>query len=283
MQGVKNMLLRLGCFGLLNLLIFAGPSCGLAAGDVVIRINGSGNGLDMIKPLVEAYAKEVRGVQFKMEKPLGSSGAIKALLAGAIDIALTSKSMTPEQTALGARPRHFGKTPLAIVTEKRVPLKDISTKELEDIYFGRTKKWPNGEMVRIVLRQNEDIDTQMLKELSAGMADAVADAHGRRGMAIAVTDPESLDAVSKTPGGIGAAGLVGVIVSKLPLNILALNGVAPGRKTLADGTYPLAKGIDFVTAGKLSREAEKFLDFVYSNKGRSIAEGSGVLVMTGGK
>jgi len=244
----------------------------------IIRINGCGTGLDMMKPLTDAYAKASRGVSFKMEKPLGSSGAIKALLAGILDIAASCRPLSPEEAARGAKFRSFGRTPLVIVTDQRVTLKNITLKELEDIYAGRTTKWPGGETVRIILRPNEETDTKILKGLSSGMAEAIDSAHRRPGMVIAVTDPESSEAVSKTIGGIGASTLTGVLVGRWPMNVVAFNGVAPSRKTLADGTYPLAKEIGFVTTGELPSAATKFLQFVYSRKGRAIAEKYGVLI-----
>ena len=232
---------------------------------------------------MEAYGKVSRGVSFEMEKPLGSSGATKALLAGAIDIAITSKPLDPEVISQGGKIRQFGKTPLAIVTEKNNPKKTISTSELEDIYSGITKKWSNGQTIIVVLRPNEDVDTKILRGLSPGMAEAVTKAQRRRGMIIAVTDHESNEIVSKNIGGIGASGLTGVLVGKVPLNVLALNGVMPSRKTIADGSYPLAKDIHFVTTGKLPHTAAKFLDFIYSNKGRAIAENNGLLITADGK
>jgi phosphate transport system substrate-binding protein len=266
---------------LMNLLFFAGPPITLA-GDA-IRINGSGSGLAMILPLMEAYGKDYSDVSFKMEKPLGSSGAIKALLVGAMDIAITSRPLKPEEISQGGKLRYFGKTPLAIVTEKRIPLKNISIKELEDIYSGKTRKWPNGETIRIILRPEADIDTKILRRLSRGMDEAMTKAQNRQGLMIAVTDPESNEAVSKTMGGIGASGLTGVLTGELPLNILALGGVIPSPKTLADGTYPLAKDISFVTTGKLPDAASRFLEFIYSNKGRAIAEKTGVLITADAK
>ena len=263
-------------FLFLTTLFFAGPLHVLAVDE--IRINGSGTCLQMMKPLIENFNRETRGVSVKMEKPLGSAGAIKALLAGAIDIAVVSRPLKPEEIAQGAQFRDFGKTPLAIVTEKSLPLKNISTRELEDIYSGKTVKWPNGETIRIILRPNEDADTRIIKGLSPGMIEAIAQAQQRRGLIIAVTDPESDEAVTKTRGSIGASGLAGVIVGKLPLNVLALNGVKPSRENLANGTYPLAKDISFVTTSKFPDAAEKFLSFIYSKKGRSIAEKTGVLI-----
>jgi phosphate transport system substrate-binding protein len=216
-----------------------------------------------------------------MEKPLGSSGSLKALAAGALDIALTSKPLDAEMTGKGAKLRPFGKTPLAIVTQKDNPKKSITTRELEDIYSGTLSKWPNGETIRIVLRPNEDIDTKILKSLSPGMPEAMEKAQNRRGMITATTDPESNEAVAKTVGAIGASGLTGYIVGKAPLHVLTLNGIMPKPETLADGTYPLAKDIGFVTMGDLPPAAAKFIEFVYSAKGLAIAKKSGVLPSPG--
>jgi phosphate transport system substrate-binding protein len=263
-------------FILIQALCMTFPSRPFAAD--VIRINGCGTGLDMMKPLTEAYVGTSRNVSIKMEKPLGSSGAIKALLAGILDLAVSCRPVKPEEAARGAKPRPFGKTPLVIVTDKRVSLKNVTTRELEDIYAGRTTKWPNGETVRIILRPNEETDTKILKGISPGMADAVDSAHRRPGMMIAVTDPESSEAISRTIGSVGASTLTGVLVGRLPMNVVAFNGVVPSRKTLADGTYPLAKEIGFVTTGELPSAAAKFLQFVYSRKGRAIAEKFGVLI-----
>ncbi len=248
-----------------------------------IRINGSGAPLEMMRPLIEAYGKTKRGVSFEITKPLGSSGAIKALLAGAIDIAVVSLPLQPEDVAQGGISRPFGRTPLAVVTHRDIRLKNLSTRELEDIYAGRTKNWPDGEIVRVILRPREDTETKILKSISPGMAAAVAAAHQRQGMRIALTDPESNEAVSGTPGGIGTAALAGVLASRLPLNVVTLNGVRPSRKTLADGTYPLAKEILFATTGKLPVAASQFLEFVYSKRGHALAGKYGVLVAGSGK
>jgi phosphate transport system substrate-binding protein len=279
---VRGVRFNIFCYLILIYLpFFAGPPHALAGES--IRINGTGSGLEMLKPLMEAYGKTSRDVSFKTEKPLGSSGAIKALLAGVIDIVITSKPLGPEAAARGGKIRRYGKTPLAIVTHEAVSQKNISTRELEDIYSGITASWPNGQTIRIVLRPNEDIDTKILKGLSPRMAEAITEAQRRRGMITAVTDPESNDMVSRTVGGIGASGLSGVIAGKVPLKILALNGVIPSRKTLADGTYPLVKDLHFVITGNLSPGAARFLDFVYSKKGRAIAESAGVLITADGE
>lgn len=263
-------------FVLLYLLILGGRA-NVFAGETV-RINGSGTALEVMKPLIAAYAKSHPGVMLEMHKPLGSAGALKALKAGVIDIAVTSRPLKPGEAAWGLKFRAFGKTPLAIVTGKGVSQKNILTGELEAIYSGVTRKWANGEVIRVVLRPAEDIDTMTLRGLSPGMDKAMSEAQKRQGMIMAVTDPESNEMMLKTAGSIGASGLAGIIVDKLPLNILSLNGVMPTPMALAEGRYPIAKDIDFVTTDKLPDAAAKFLEFVYSEKGCAIVKKFGVLL-----
>jgi phosphate transport system substrate-binding protein len=273
-------------FRLLSLVplyaIISGGSTHALAGET-IRINGSGTGLEMMKPLIKAYLKLDSGVSFELEKPLGSSGAIKALVAGALDIAVSSKPLKPEEASQGLNLSPFGKTPLAIVTGRNVPVKNITIEELEAIYSGRTRKWSNNEAIRVVLRPLEDIDTKILRGLSPGMNEAIAQAQSRRGMITAVTDPESNQTVANTIGSIGASGLACILVEKTSLKILSLNGVMPTTASLAEGRYPLAKEIHFVTLSHLPESARIFLDFVYSDKGRAIVEAIGVLTATGGR
>lgn len=274
MRRVNRFLLKFFFLILTYLLLFAYPFNSLASDK--IRINGSGTSVAMMKPFLEAYGKGNHHVLFQMEKSLGSSGAIKALLAGAIDIAVISRSLKPDEINRGLRIRYYGKTPLVIVTEKKVPLQNITTGELEDIYSGKTKKWSNGETIRIILRPNEETDTKIMRGLSSGMAEAIAKAHKRRGMRIAMTDFESIEALSGTAGAIGASTLTQVLVGQFPVNVLALNGIKPGRKNQANRKYPLFKDIIFVTTSQLSAATEEFLNYVYSQKGRAIAEKSGV-------
>jgi phosphate transport system substrate-binding protein len=260
-------------------LLFALISGGLKlsmAGETV-RINGSGTGLEMMKPLIKAYVVSDPGASFEVEKPLGSSGAIKALIAGVLDIAVISKLLNPEEAAQGVKLRPFGTTPLVIVTGSNVPVENISTEELEAIYSGRTRKWQNNENIRVVLRPLMSTDTKILRGLSPGMDEAVTQAQSCKGMITGVTDIESNQAVADTIGSIGTSGLAGILVEKSSLNILSLNGVMPTTTSLAEGRYPLAKEINFVTLNQPPESVQKLLDFIYSEKGLAIVKKIGVL------
>lgn len=261
---------------LVTLLLFPG----LSQATDTISINGSGSALDMMKPLIAAYQKGNKDVRIVMEKPLGSSGAVKALLAGALNLVLSSKPLKPEEISRGAQLQLYGTTPLVLIAEKNVRTTDLSTRQLEDIYSGKTGSWPGGDPIRLVLRPHEDVDSKLLSALSPGMAAAMSSARSRAGMIVAITDPEAYATVAKTPGGLGATGLTSIIAEKLPLATLKLNGVAASPQALASGAYPLSKEISIVTTPKTPPAAHKLISFMLSPAGRAIAAKTGVLVTT---
>ncbi|WP_243369957.1 substrate-binding domain-containing protein [Geotalea sp. SG265] len=244
----------------------------------LIRINGSGAAVDILRPMISAYAKQHPNVKFVVNKPLGSKGAVKALLAGFLDIAVSSKVVTREEAAQGASFSDYGRIPLAVVSPAAVGKQDITTRELTDIFSGKVRQWPNGEPIRIILRPRDDIDAQILAGLSPGMDAALRSARKRPGMIFAATDPEATESILRTPGAIGTAALSCVISAKGRLKAFRLNGRAPTPVGIADGTYPLAKDVRFVTTSRTTAAARDFLRFVYSAQGRAMAKKEGVLV-----
>jgi phosphate transport system substrate-binding protein len=272
-----NAVVRIFCCLLALFLLF--PAICLALDTVTV--NGSGSCLDMMKPMIAAFQKNNKNIRVVMEKPLGSSGALKAMLAGSLDITLSSRPLKPEEVAKGAQNQIYGYTPLVIIAEKNVKKSDITTKELEEIYTGTRTTWPNGETIRLVMRPSEDIDSKILSALSPGMTVAMTAARSRSGMVVAVTDPEAYSTVAKFPGGLGATGMTSIITEKLPVTSLTLNGVKASPKTLASGAYLLSKEISIVTTAKTPPAAKKLVNFILSDKGRAIAAAHGVHVTFG--
>jgi len=254
----------------------AGPSRGTAIENV--RINGSGSSLDFMRPLLEAYLASSPGVVCEVKPPLGSSGAMKALVAGAIDLAVIGRDVLPEEEAQGARGVTYGASPLLIVTHLGVGVENLSTKEFEEIYAGRRAQWPGGEAIRVVLRPVNETNTKILLRLSPVMAAADALARRLPWAVVAVTDPEANQAVATTPGAIGVATLTSLLVERPAVRGVRLDGVQGSTAALAAGRYPLSKKVVFVTTSRTPPAARALVEFARSARGRAIAEKVGLLV-----
>ena len=189
---------------------------------------------------------------------------------GAIDIAVTSKAGKDVEKLDGAVAVLCGKTPFVFATSKKNTTSALSTQELVDIWNGKTSTWPDGSRLRLILRPATDSDTDVLKSISPAMEQAVKNALSREGMKIAVTDGESADAIGTIQGALGTSVLALIISEKRSLKALALNGVAPSPKTIADGSYPYLKSFYALTGAKPSRLTQEFIDFLRSTSGHKI-------------
>jgi phosphate transport system substrate-binding protein len=246
----------------------------------VVRINGTGAALGGLEAVAEAYAKAHPGSQVSILRPaLGGGGSVKALQAGALDLAVSARPLKEEERAQGLVAQEYAKAPLVIAVAKgNQRIAGLTLAELADIYAGRTRTWHDGSPLRLILRQPSDADTLLLRAMSPEMDAAVAAALVRKGMVTAITDQESAELLEKTPGAIGTSSLALIVSEKRALRALPLNGVEPSLKAFADGRYPYAKTLYLVTGARLSEDARRFADFLRSPAGRAILQRNGYWV-----
>lgn len=246
--------------------------------ETIIKIGGTGCALGTMRQLADQYEKSHPGTKIRILPSLGSAAGINAVLGGGIDLALASRHLSDAERKQGALETEYAMSPFVFITNAKTNKKDITLRELEEIYRNPAASWPDGSRIRLILRPEKDIDTKMIRNLSPGMEQAVKSAQARPGMIVAITDQESTDAVSRTPGAIGAATLNEIISENRPVNVLSFNGLKPSVKSISDNSYPLAKTFYLVTTPKTSKETLQFSEFVRSPAARSILMKTGNLV-----
>lgn len=272
---VRNSKSGIRC-AVLFLLLAAGvlfPA--LATAETVIKIGGSGGALGSMKRLAEAFMRSHPGVKIQVLSSLGSSGGIKALMAGVLDLAVSGRPLKDDEKAKGGTEIQYARTPLVFVVHSKVAGSAVTTHELEQIYGGQMPDWPDGSRIRLVIRPEGDSDTQLLRGISPAMDQAVKSAIGKAGMNFAVTDQDSIDMVTKVPGSLGAATLSQIMTERPPVKVLAYNGVKPVVKAMAKGRYPLSKPLYLITMNKSAAAAREFAAFVRSPAGKRILANSG--------
>ncbi|MFA5916455.1 MAG: substrate-binding domain-containing protein, partial [Burkholderiales bacterium] len=70
-----------------------------------IKIGGTGTGLGTMKLMAREFNKSRPDAQLIVTPSLGSTGAIRAVLAGAVDIGISARPLTPEENRQGASAR----------------------------------------------------------------------------------------------------------------------------------------------------------------------------------
>lgn len=244
-----------------------------------IRIGGTGSATPAISLLSKAYVNS-SGAQSNptLVPNLGSSGSLRALEAGALELAVMGRRPKANERQDGLSITSLAATPFVLVTS-RTDTQNITTAELADYLSGRQTTWPDKQPVRLVLRPQSDGDTKLLASLAPEVAEAVKIAHTRPGLVIAGTDQEAAELAEKLPGSLSVSSLALIHADRHKLQVLSFNGVAPSTVALREGRYPFAKQFILVSRQPLSPALSHFIAFSQSPTARKLLESSSHVIL----
>lgn len=244
----------------------------LATGATEIRIGGTGNALGTMRLLGEAFAKLHPETKVVILESIGTSGAIKALPKGGIDIGLSSRALTEEEARDGLTTIEYARSPTVLAVNKKTKVTSLTLDEIAAIYNGKLAIWPDGVKIRPLMRQPGDDNTRQVKRLSAEIEQAVTFAEKREGLIFASNDQEAATRLEETPGSIGVTTVALIRSENRTLRPVAIGGVEPTLENLRSGRYPMVKAFYFVLPSKRAPAVEEFLAFVKSPQGRKLLE-----------
>lgn len=252
-----------------------------AAETTVLRIGGSGGSLCLMSALTTAYAKTRKDVRFVLLPSVGSSGGIKAVTTGALEIGLSARPLKESERAEGAVAHVYGRTPFVFAVHTSNATSGLTLSQLADIYSGKMRYWADSSRLRLIMRPDKDSDTETLRRISPELEAGTAAALAREGMIMANTDRDSADAISTTPGAIGTSTLGQISCENRPLKALAIDGVSPSIKTLESGRYRYEKPLYVVVSKSAPRAVIDFVNFLRTPASQSVLAEMAVIPVDG--
>jgi phosphate transport system substrate-binding protein len=243
-----------------------------------ITIGGTGCALGGMREVAKAFQRRNRDIGIKIVPSLGSTGGIKAALAGTLTLALSARPLTNQEKSAGASAVEYARTPFVFVGAMAARERGVTLRQVASIYAGKLRAWPDHTPIRLIIRPEADTDMEFLKAISPAMETAVEKALSREGLLVAMTDQENADLLTKVKGAFGTLTLAQIISERRPLHALPLDGVQPSIMALAKGTYPYSKSFFAVTGPRNNPEAWQFIEFLFSSEGKAILTRTGHLV-----
>lgn len=241
-----------------------------------LNVGGTGSAKPLIEQFAQAYRRLKPDITVNViHPPMGSNGSIRAVLAGAIDLAVPGKPLTEQQKTAGGQDWELGRTPFIVVTAKESHPIGFTLERLAAIYRGEVTTWADGSPIRLVVRSPAESDTLILRNVSPLMAQAVDVALARPGMLVAANDLENLDLLERTPGSLGTTNLALMQSENRKLNVLRIDNKASTLDALGQGAYPYYKPLYIAHGPKLSSAADGFLAFVLSASSQEILKRAG--------
>lgn len=240
------------------------------AASTVLAIGGSGAAVSTIPALQAALPQVEPAMELRVFPNLGSTGGIAALLAGAIDIAISARPLDARESQAGARSLVYARTALAFATHHETPVSAISMPDVLRIFAGTLTEWLDGNPIRIVRRPESSGDMRTLAAVSPALAQAIRAMWQRPGLRMAGNSHDSFDALQAIPGSFGVIALTHVLAARRRLTLLTLDGVTPTTAALRAGRYPIVKTFHVVTRADPSPAVVAFRDCLISATARPI-------------
>ena len=207
----------------------------------------------------------VHGVRFVLEG--GNSGAgLKALRAGAIDLAGSGRFLTPQEKAAGLVEHLIGWDPLVVVVHATNPVENVSSEVLRRMLQGTVRNWNQigGRDLPLV---------QVAAPSGSGVREAVAQhlpakQHLSSAAIVSLVVADADKNVSLLPAGFTVTSLS--MVDAARVKVIKVDGFMPSRPAVAAGEYPLIKPLLLVTRGKAKGMLALFVNFAKSPEGQAI-------------
>lgn len=255
------------------LAVGCGPRAGQDAAERMrIEVSGSNTTLPLVKILAGEYPE--KSVEFEFFPGLHSAGGIEGVSTGVLDIGLMSRELTDEERALGLRYTLLSNDGLVIAVHPTVGIDALSSEQVRDIYRGRYANWRElggPDLPIVILDRNEDESAKLVfRRYVLGPSLEVT-----VGAAVLSHEPDMIEALSSTPGGIGYFSLGAAVSSNVAVRVVALDGVVPTVDSVRSGQYRVVRPLGVVTRSDPSEAVERFLRWASGPEGRAVMERSG--------
>jgi phosphate transport system substrate-binding protein len=247
-----------------------------------LQIEGSTTVGPIADEFAEAFKKLYPEITITVKKT-GSGDGAAALIDGRCQIATMSRFMKPKEfekaVDKGVMPvaHAIAMDGVCIIVHPSNPVKALSTGQVRDIYAGRITNWKEvggADMPIVAISRDTSSGTyETFSHIVMGK-DRIFEK-----VEYVNSNPQAHSRVSTTEGAVGYVGL-GFVDSKV--KALKVDGVAPDRRTISSGTYPISRPLFLFTDGypQLGSPTYLFCTFYLTEKGQEIIETKGFVPMT---
>ena len=244
---------------LFALMIFSTPS--LADN---VRLGGMGGATPLLTHLTAKLNME--STVFEVVPNLGSSGALRALVDGHLEIAVSGRPLKEEEKSKGLLVVFVVRTPHVLATSHARPdvLKRV---EISVLLRNKDAAWQDGTPIRIGLRPKSDSETDALIASFPDIERSLAELRTRSDLTINATDQDNADWAEKTASSLVSTTLTQVVLEKRNLRLIALDGVQPTIENLEAGIYPIQKSLYFIATSKLNPSVQRFIEYLRTQDG----------------
>ncbi len=249
---VRSRVLALVAIGL-SLTLPAGP----ALADTSMSIAGSTALLPLVLDAAGVYQGEHKDVKISVSGG-GSGTGISQVAGKAIDIGDSDIAAAAHPELVDNKVAVIG---FAVITNPGVNVKNLSKKQLQDIFTGTATNWKDlggTDQKIVVINRPRSSGTRAVFTKTVMGGTTISESgltEDATGTVVSV--------VKQTPGAISYAAFSGT--HGQAVNEVSIDGVAPTDDNITAGKYPVWSYEHMFTNGPATGEVQKFIAFVESH------------------
>ncbi|MFA6133022.1 MAG: phosphate ABC transporter substrate-binding protein [Phycisphaerae bacterium] len=247
-----------------------------------LQIEGS----TTVGPIADAFAEAFKRLYPDVTitvKKTGSGDGAAALVDGRCQIATMSRFMKAEEfkkaVDKGGMPvaHAIAMDGVCVVVHPSNQVSGLTLEQVRDIYTGKIANWKElggaDAAIVVISRDTSSGTYESFNHIVMGKAKMFEKVE------YVSANPQAQARVTTTPGAIAYVGL-GFVDDKV--KALPINGIAPNKKTISTGVYPISRPLFLFTNGypDLGSAVHAFCTFYLTEKGQEIIEAKGFVPVT---
>ncbi|MBI9016222.1 MAG: PstS family phosphate ABC transporter substrate-binding protein [Phycisphaerae bacterium] len=274
----------------MSFALFAGCSKKDAdSGDnTFITIKGSDTMAHLVASWAEEFGKSNTGIDVSFTGG-GSGTGIAAILNGTTDICAASREVKDKEIkqandkGITLTELVVARDGIAVIVNPANPVNEMTIEQIGKIYTGATPNWSTvggvDMPVEILSRESSSGTYSFFQDVVLNKKDYAVSAK------LMPATSAIVQAVTENKGAIGYVGLGYALAAKGKVKIIAVKAdastpaVVPSDASIKEGTYSVARGLQFYTNGEPTGNIKKFLDYCLSSAGQKIVQETGYVVV----
>lgn len=216
---------------------------------------------------IRAFSEET-GIKVRVRRA-SSGSSVYALMNGHSDIASTARALYPRHRDYGYVQIPFCRDPLAIITNTKCGIDNLSADQLQDIFSGDVKNWKDvggsDLPIQVIVPGKETAANKNFRRHFMKHKDIKHDF-------MAYDSTMVVEAIKYFPCGAVSFISHGAVVNENSIKTIKIDGLTP-----QDKGYPYLQIFYYVVKGEPRNQAKQFIDFTFSEKGKEIIKAHGML------
>ncbi|PKM81620.1 MAG: hypothetical protein CVU89_09000 [Firmicutes bacterium HGW-Firmicutes-14] len=242
-----------------------------------LAVGGSGTNIPITRLLAEVFMEKNPDIKIEIPESLGSTGGIRSVNEGIIDIGMVSRELFPGEKNPELRYIPYAKVLIAFAVNGDLDIAGLSSQQLVGIYSGKISNWKAAggpdENITVLTREETDSSRLIWNSYIKGFSELDISKEA----VLLTTDQAMNEAISSIENSIGWTDLGAKILGGYNIRLLTLDGAEPTNEMAASGKYPFIKELAFVLKGEPDDKVSRFIDFVTGPQGTKILMENGYM------